>query len=151
MIQGVIVKELKVWPDDRGFLMEVFKQDEFEDIPVKQTTYTVAYPGTIKAFHWHKKQWDVWFFTSGSAQVVLSDLRKDSPTFGKTEVFYPGEHKRLLIAIPPHVAHGYRVLGTIPAALLYHTSEMYDVKNPDEERIPWNDKNIGFDWNTIFK
>ncbi len=49
------------------------------------------YPGVIKAFHYHEKQDDLWFFPSGNAQVVLYDLRKDSPTKGETNVHYMGE------------------------------------------------------------
>ena len=148
MIDGVIVKKPTVHSDDRGYLMEVLRDDEPVFHEVRQTTFTVAYPGVIKAFHWHKRQWDVWFFHFGSAQVVLYDMRKDSPTRGETQVLYAGERSPLVIAIPPGVAHGYRVLGTQPAGLLYHTTEHYDPADPDEERIPFDDPAIGFDWRT---
>ena len=84
----------------------------------------------------------------GSAQGVLYDMQKDSPTRGETQVLYAGERSPLVIAIPPGVAHGYRVLGTQPAGLLYHTTEHYDPADPDEERIPFDDPAIGFDWRT---
>ncbi len=154
-IDGVYVKQLKINSDDRGFLTELFKaDDEFvkkHNIVVKQTNFSVAYPGLIKAFHWHKKQWDIWFIASGNVQVVLHDMREKSPTYKKTQVIFAGETNRVLIAIPPFVAHGYRVLGNEPAALFYHVTETYDPKNPDEERIPHNDPKIGFDWTTKFK
>jgi dTDP-4-dehydrorhamnose 3,5-epimerase len=63
-------------------------------------------------------------------------------------VLFPGERTPLVIAIPPGVAHGYRVLGVQPAGLLYHTTEHYDPADPDEERIPFDDPKIGFDWRT---
>src|SRR5262249_51228481 len=115
---------------------------------VRQTTYTLSYPGVIKAFHWHRRQWDIWFFSSGAAQVVLHDLREGSPSSGRTEVLYAGARMPLVIAIPPGVAHGYRVLGDEPAGLFYHTTEHYDPAEPDEERIPFDDPRIGFDWRT---
>lgn len=148
MIDGVLVKKMQVFHDDRGFLMEVLKDGEPLFQNIKQTTFTEAYPGTIKAFHWHKRQYDMWFFTSGAAQVVLHDLRNDSPTYKETNVFYMGEANPMLLSIPPGVAHGYRVLGMKPAALFYHTTEAYDPANPDEERIPYDDPSIGFDWTT---
>jgi dTDP-4-dehydrorhamnose 3,5-epimerase len=147
-IEGVVVKEVRVHGDDRGYLMEIVRDDEPVFREVRQTTYTVAYPDVIKAFHWHRRQWDVWFFTSGMAQVVLHDLRDTSRTRGRTEVLYMGERRPLVVAIPPGVAHGYRVLGAAPAALLYHTTEHYDPADPDEERIPFDDPGIGFDWRT---
>src|SRR5207245_3566193 len=146
MIDGVVVKELVVHADDRGLLMEVVRDDEPVFRAVKQTTFTITYPGVIKAFHRHRRQWDVWFFAAGSAQVVLHDLRDGSPTRGRTDVLYAGERRPLVVAIPPGVAHGYRVLGSEPATLFYHTTERYDPA--DEERIPHDDARIGFDWRT---
>jgi len=148
MIDGVWLKRLAVHSDDRGSLMEVLRADDPGFVPIKQTTYTEAYPGVIKAFHWHRKQWDMWFFTSGTAQVVLYDLRPESPTHRQTDVVVMGERSPILLAIPIGVAHGYRVLGTKPAGLLYHTTEAYDPADPDEERIPHDDPTIGLDWTT---
>jgi dTDP-4-dehydrorhamnose 3,5-epimerase len=148
VIDGVVLKECRVHPDDRGLLIEVVRDDEPVFRPVKQTTFTLAYPGVIKAFHWHRRQWDVWFFTSGMAQVVLHDLREGSRTRGHTDVFVMGERRPASVAIPPGVAHGYRVLGTVPAGLVYHTTERYDPGDPDEERLPFDDPGIGFDWRT---
>jgi len=148
MIDGVHVKRLTVHSDDRGLLMEVLRADDPCYVPIKQTTYTEAYPGVIKAFHWHRKQWDLWFFASGTAQVVLYDLRPESPTHRRTDVVIMGARAPILLAIPIGVAHGYRVLGTKPAGLFYHTTEAYDPADPDEERIPWDDPTIGFDWTT---
>ncbi len=149
MIKDVKIKQLVIRPDDRGFFAEVFKEatDDFL-VPIKQTSYTETYPGVIKAFHWHKRQWDLWFVVRGMAQAVLIDLRKDSPTYKETQVIFAGERNPVLIFIPPHVAHGYKVLGNEKVGLLYHTTESYDPKNPDEERIDWNSPEIGFDWTT---
>ncbi len=148
MIEGVKIKEIKRICDDRGMFSEVIKFGEDTYCEVKQTSYTVTYPGVIKAFHWHKRQYDVWFPVSGEMQIVLYDLREDSSTKGETQVIYAGESNPLLVLIPPGVVHGYRVLGNEKCALFYHTSQAYDPKDPDEERIPFDDPSIGFDWST---
>ena len=148
MIRGVTLKPLKVFCDDRGYLMEVLRADDPFFRGFGQSTYTVAYPGTIKAFHWHRRQDDLWFVLGGMAQVVLYDLRDDSPTHGQTDVYYLGENNRQLLVIPKGVAHGYRALGSEPTLLLYHTTEPYDASDPDEERLPHDDPKIGFDWST---
>lgn len=148
MINGIIIKNLKILADDRGILTELLKQGEPTFAQIKQTTYTETYPGVIKAFHWHKKQTDIWFFSSGMAQVVLYDLRQDSSTYQETDVFYLGEKNPCLLLIPPGIAHGYRVLGHKPACLFYHATEIYDPANPDEQRIPFDSPEIGFDWLT---
>jgi len=148
MIDGVKIKQLKIFTDDRGFLTEILKEGEEVFKEIKQATYTESYPGVIKAFHWHKKQWDIWFIAGGMAQVVLHDLRKDSPTYKKTDVFYLGDDNRQVLLIPPGVAHGYRVLGKKRARLMYFVTEKYNPETPDEERIPFDDKEINFDWTT---
>jgi dTDP-4-dehydrorhamnose 3,5-epimerase len=148
MIDGVVVKPIKRYSDDRGFFAEIIKSGEESFHEVKQTSYTETHPGVIKAFHWHKKQWDVWFVVRGMAQVVLHDMREDSATKGQTQVIYAGQDNPVLIAIPPFVAHGYRVLGNEKVCLFYHTSEAYNPAEPDEERIAFDDPQIGFDWST---
>lgn len=148
MIDGVKIKQLRKFADDRGFFAEILKFGEETFHEAKQTSYSETFPGVIKAFHWHKKQWDVWFICRGNAQVVLHDLRQESATRNETQVVFAGENNPVVIAIPPGVAHGYRVLGNEKVGLFYHISEPYDSQNPDEERIPWDDAKIGFDWST---
>lgn len=146
MIKDVKIKKITSNYDDRGFFAEIIKFGEETFHPVKQTSYTESYPGIIKAFHWHKKQNETWFVLKGNAKIVLNDIRLDSPTKGETNVFYSGESNKMLIYIPIGVAHGYQVLGNAPIGLLYHTSEAYNPQDPDEQRIPFNDPEINFDW-----
>lgn len=159
MISGVKIKELKVFkdipdtPDEEknkpGFLMEVLRSDEGLLEKFGQTTFTVAYKGTIKAFHWHKKQDDLWFVATGKAVVVLHDLREDSETKGETQEITAGTDDYKLILIPKGVAHGYKVLSEEPVLLFYHTTEPYNLKEPDEERVAYDDPKIGFDWRKL--
>lgn len=155
MIDGVRIKELKVHRDvpDRkedigtpGFLVEVVRDDDGLLERFGQSTFTVTYPGTIKAFHYHEHQDDLWFVASGKALVVLHDLRKDSPTFGKTQVLEAGTDEYKLIFIPIGVAHGFKALGNDPVLLFYHTTRSYDPAHPDEKRMPFDDPTINFDW-----
>lgn len=148
MINDVIVKKLVRHLDDRGFFMEILRDDENLLKRFGQASMSKSYPGVIKAFHYHERQDDIWFFPVGNAQVVLYDLRENSSTKGETNVFYMGEDNPIVVVIPKGVAHGYRVLGNEPACIVYFTTESYDLKNPDEKRVDWNDPSIGFDWTT---
>ncbi len=148
MIKDVLEKKLVKHTDDRGVFMEILRDDDNLLKRFGQASMSMSYPGVIKAFHYHKEQDDLWFFPSGNAQVVLYDMREDSPTKGETNVFYMGENNPILLYIPVGVAHGYRVLGNTPAAIVYFTTKSYDPKDPDELRIPWDDSTIGFDWST---
>lgn len=151
MIEGVKVKKLVKHCDDRGFFMELVRDDDHLLASFGQASMSMSYPGVIKAFHYHEKQDDVWFFPSGNAQVVLYDLREESPTNGQTDVFYMGEDNPICLLIPKGVAHGYRVLGEKCATIIYFTTEIYDPRQPDEHRIAWDDPAIGFNWSTKFK
>lgn len=149
MIEGVKVKKLVKHCDDRGFFTELVRDDEPELLSrFGQASCSMSYPGVIKAFHYHEKQDDLWFFPSGNAQVVLYDLRAGSSTKGETDVYYMGEENPIMLLIPKGVAHGYRVLGQRPATIIYFTTESYNPKNPDEKRINWDDSKIGFSWET---
>ena len=88
------IKNLKVHQDipdvqeritKTGFLMEVLRDDDDLLSKFGQSTFTVAYKDTIKAFHWHEKQDDLWFVASGSAIIVLHDLRNESSSYGFTD------------------------------------------------------------------
>lgn len=150
MIEGVAVKQLTTHAEDSGYLREILRDDDGLLSRFGQSTVTVAYPGFIKAFHWHKDQDDLWYVADGMIQVVLYDRRPDSKTKGETQVMFAGDHAPILIRIPAGVAHGYKVLGTKPALLLYHSTKSYVAADPDEQRIPYDDPEIGFDWTTKY-
>ena len=145
-IDGVKIKKLVKHCDERGYFLEVLRDDDELLERFGQSSYTIAYPGVIKAFHWHEKQYDLWFFGRGEARVVLYDLRPESSTYKKFQQVFAGEREPVLIVIPPRVAHGYQVLGSAPAGLFYHTTLSYDRDNPDEGRIPYDDPELGFPW-----
>lgn len=146
MIDGVEVKKLVTHCDDRGFFREILRDDDNFLVKFGQTSVTTTYPGVIKAFHWHKRQDDIWYVASGMARVVLHDMRDNSRTKGETDVIFAGENNPVLIKIPIGVAHGYQVIGNTPVVLFYHTTESYNPADPDEERIAFDDPKIGFDW-----
>lgn len=159
-IHDVKVKTLVKHADARGFFTEQLKRGDLDDDgrPLiceqrfAQTSRSVVYarggnpPEPIKAFHWHRKQWDFWDVISGNARVVLVDLRHDSPTAGAVQVLTAGEDAPRVVAIPPLVAHGYQCLGLRDVHLVYYVTEPYDAECPDEGRIPWDDRRIAFDW-----
>ena len=159
-IHDVRVKTFRKWADPRGYFIEQLKRGDLDDDgnlfipdqPFSQMSRSLAYarggnpPELIKAFHWHKKQWDYWDIVQGNARVVLVDLRPESPTCGVVQSLVLGEHAPRMVAIPPLVAHGYQILDLRDVTLNYYVSEPYDPGDPDEGRIPWDDPRIGYDW-----
>lgn len=159
-IDGVMVKTFTKHADQRGYFIEQLKRGDLDDEgnpfipaqPFAQMSRSLAYarggnpPELIKAFHWHRKQWDYWDIVAGNARVVLCDLREGSPTEGRIQVVMLGEHAPRMVAIPPYVAHGYQCVSMQDVILNYYVTEPYDPADPDEGRILWNDPRIGFDW-----
>jgi dTDP-4-dehydrorhamnose 3,5-epimerase len=152
-IQGVEIQPYTLWPDDRGYFLEVIRigQGLPADFPATTTQVSTAlsYPGTIKAFHFHRFQTDLWVPAIGMFQVGLVDLRPESPTFGKKNTIYVGALKTWQIRIPPGVGHGYKVISEQPGVLVYVTDRNYDPQ--DEGRICYNDPSIAYDWETQHK
>jgi dTDP-4-dehydrorhamnose 3,5-epimerase len=156
LIDGVKIEPLQVYPDDRGFFMELARLGKglaAQMVPEGdrqiQVSFTLTYPGTIKAIHYHSQQTDLWAPVSGMVQVFLYDLRRHSKTFGLINTIYVGRFRPWEILIPPGVGHGYKALGVEPIQLLYFTDRHY---NPaDELRIAYNDPAIAYDWETQHK
>src|SRR5215467_12975414 len=94
LISGVKLAAFSVFPDDRGYFLEVqrFGQGLASEFPAStsQVSFAMNYPGTIKAFHYHLQQTDCWTPAKGLFQTVLVDLRRGSPTFGLRNTFYLG-------------------------------------------------------------
>jgi dTDP-4-dehydrorhamnose 3,5-epimerase len=153
LIEGVRLQAMALWPDDRGYFLEVQRLGHglASHFPVDSTQVSAAlnYPGTVKAFHYHLHQTDCWTPVAGLLQVALVDLRAGLATYGARNTLYVGALRPWQILIPPGVAHGYKVVGRDPALLVYLTDRFYDPA--DEGRIPYDDPHIRYDWETQHK
>jgi dTDP-4-dehydrorhamnose 3,5-epimerase len=156
LIDGVQIEPLQIYPDDRGFFTELARLGKGlaanmvpDAVHKIQVSLTLSYPGTIKAIHYHSEQTDLWAPVSGMVQVFLYDLRRHSKTFGTINTIFVGRFQPWEILIPPGVGHGYKALGTEPIQLVYFTDRHY---NPaDELRLPYNQPDIAYDWETQHK
>jgi len=153
LIAGVRVVPHQLWPDDRGYFLEVLRMGQglVTAFPAAETQVSAAlgYPGAIKAFHYHLRQTDAWTPAQGMFQVALVDLRRGSATFGARNTLYVGALRPWQILIPPGVAHGYKIIGTGPAMLVYATDRFYDPA--DEGRLPFDHPSSAYDWETQHK
>lgn len=153
LIRGVRIERLQFWPDDRGYFLEVMRQGMGLSAELGtgalQVSCALSYPGTIKALHYHFDQTDLWAPVQGQLQVCLFDMRAGSETFGACNTLFIGTLQPWQLLIPPGVGHGYKVVGPDPAILVYVTNRFY---NPaDEGRLPYNDPDLNYDWETQHK
>jgi len=146
MIDGVRLKNLKVIPDERGWLMEMLRCDDEMFVKFGQVYLSVVYPGVVKGWHYHRVQTDSFTVVKGMAKVVLYDGREDSPTYQELNEFFLGDRNPLLLVIPPLVVHGMKGIGPEPAYLINCPTEPYNYENPDEYRIDPHGDEIPYDW-----
>ena len=146
LIEGVKVKELKVIPDERGRLMEMLRADDDLFMRFGQIYMTTAYPGVVKAWHYHKKQTDNFVVVKGMMKVVLYDERESSSTRGEVNEFFMGVHNPILLQIPPRVHHGFKCVSDGEAIVINIPTQMYDYDNPDEYRVDPHHNKIPYDW-----
>ncbi len=146
MIEGSWIKQLKLMCDERGRLMEVFRCDEEGFVKFGQVYMTTAYPGVVKAWHYHKLQADHFACLKGMMKLVLYDSRKTSKTRGKVQEIFLGEYQPLLVKIPKGVYHGFKCVSTEEALVINIPDEAYNRHQPDEYRLPAHTKKIPYDW-----
>ncbi len=141
-LQGVVIKELKTWGDDRGFFREIVRVTDsfFGEAAFGQWSHSRMVKDVVKAWHYHHIQTDWWYLGAGAARMVLWDMRAKSTSKDETFELVIGDDSQfgaspVCVKIPPGVAHGLRVLSS-EAHLFYITSHTY---NPaDEGRFPFD-------------
>ena len=151
MIESVVLKKLRVIPDERGHLMEIFRCDDPEFRKFGQVYVTTNYPGVVKAWHYHEFQWDNVACVKGVIKLVLFDGRSGSATQGEVNEFFIGEHNPALIVIPPNVFHGWKCVSESESIVVNIPTEKYDYDKPDEHRFPFDTDKIPYDWNIVME
>lgn len=144
-IEGVQLINLQMFVDDGGALAEIARYDDsgnYKLIPefkVRQVTFSQMLPGTIKAFHLHYNQEDLWFILPGDRLLIgLFDARKDSPTYRHQMRFVMGAGRAQVLYIPRGVAHGLANPYDKVANMIYQVNQAFDPDQPDEHRLPWD-------------
>ena len=148
MIDGIKVRDLQVNADDRGHLVEIFREDwELYDPEPTMSYYSMSYPGVVRAWHRHHRgQVDHFVCPKGRIKIGVYDDRDGSPTREELNTFVVGEHSQQVVRIPGDCWHGFMTIGDEPAFLINFPTNLYDYDDPDEERLPPHTDEIPLDW-----
>ncbi len=148
-LNGVVVLAPEVFQDSRGFFMETYRDDQFQEmgLPTKfvQDNHSGSVKGTVRGLHfqWEPPMGKLMRVTLGTAFLVAVDIRKGSPTLGKwVGVTASAENHRQVWA-PAGFARGFCVLSE-HAEIQYKCTGLYN--NKGESGILWNDPAIGIEW-----
>lgn len=146
---GLLVIKSKVFSDERGFFKETYQQHHYQAAGIKKTfvqdNFSRSSAGILRGLHYQIKQPQakLVFVVQGEILDVCVDLRKSSPTFGKSfQIKLTAENHQQLF-VPAGFAHGFYVLSP-QADFFYKCSDYY---SPEHERtLLWNDPALGIDW-----
>ncbi|MCX6796445.1 MAG: dTDP-4-dehydrorhamnose 3,5-epimerase family protein [Candidatus Falkowbacteria bacterium] len=139
MIKDVVIKKIKKIEDERGWLAEVFRNDEKNYQPIMSyVSFTKA--GVIRGPHEHQHQSDYFIFIGpGNFELHLWDSRPGSETEGEYVKMVVGEEEPVAVIVPPGVVHGYKCFSENGAYTFNLPDKLYQGKNKAEEadEIRW--------------
>ena len=146
MIEGLEFYERKRLKDERGFFMELWKDDQTIPHTFKQDNISHSKFGTLRGLHFQKEsmaQGKLVSVISGVVWDVVVDLRIDSKTYGEWYGITLSELNDTVMYVPPGFAHGFLTLS--PYAIFhYKCTEVYSKEH--EDSIVWDDPTLAIDW-----
>jgi dTDP-4-dehydrorhamnose 3,5-epimerase len=133
-IIDVIIWDLKKNQDKRGWLIELFRNDDIAEEFLPTMSYiSQTEPGIARGPHEHKDQADLFCFIGPSTfRLYLWDARKNSPTYGNKMIFDAGEMKPQAVIVPAGVVHAYKNVGSIPGWVINLPNRLYAGKGRKE-------------------
>ena len=149
-IKGVYVIEPRVFSDARGYFMEAWKQEEFNEhvgrVDFVQDNESKSSYGVLRGLHYQKgdaAQAKLVRVIKGKVVDVAVDIRRNSPTFGKHVMVELSEDNKRQFFIPRGFAHGFLVLSD-EAIFTYKVDNPYAPQA--DAGVRWNDPELGIKW-----
>lgn len=147
-IPGLLLLELKVHRDDRGFFTERYQEKDFQAAGITerfvQDNHSRSAPGVLRGLHFQPGQGKLVGAIRGRIWDVAVDLRPGSAAYGKHYGVELSDENGLLLWVPAGFAHGFCVIGQDPADVLYKVTALYDPKT--EKGLRWNDPELKISW-----
>jgi len=118
-IDGIKCRKLTKYNDHRGWLTEIFRQDELKGYDPAMCYISQTAPGVVRGPHEHREQTDYFVFTGpGTFEIHLWDNREKSVTYGYRQTFVAGNDCPMSVIIPPGVVHGYKNISDQPGLVV---------------------------------
>lgn len=148
-LNGLMVLQPEIFKDERGFFMEVYRQDIFTDLGLPmnfvQDNHSRSSKNVLRGLHfqWQPAMGKLMRVTQGEAFLVAVDIRKNSPTLGQWYGEIVNTENNKMVWAPAGFARGFCVLSDV-AEIQYKCTGIYN-KNA-ESGISYNDPEIGIKW-----
>ena len=144
-IKGVVVSRLNKAFDSRGWLAELFREDDLAEEFFPAMAYiSSTNPGITRGPHEHRDQADLFCFIGPSNfKLRLWDNRKDSETFECVMTMVVGEGNPAAVLIPAGVVHGYQNVGDVDGIVINCPNRLYAGAGRKEEVDEIRHENVG--------
>lgn len=148
-LEDVVVLEPEVFRDDRGFFMETYRRDQFEELGLPagfvQDNHSRSEGGVVRGLHFQYEppMGKLMRVTVGRAYLVAVDIRRGSPHLGKWVGLELSEENKRQVWAPAWYARGLCTLSDV-VEVQYKCTGIYS--KAGEASIRWNDPAIGVDW-----
>ena len=147
---GLMIVEPSAFEDQRGSFNEVFKLTDFKangiDKNFVQANISRSHKNVLRGLHYQNPpaaQGKLVGCLQGEVFDVVVDIRRGSPTYGKSFALTLNDKTRTMLYIPEGFAHGFYVLSE-EAQVIYYCTSFYS--QPHERSLIWNDPAIGIKW-----
>jgi dTDP-4-dehydrorhamnose 3,5-epimerase len=148
-LDGLVLLEPAVHGDDRGFLVETFRESDWRDLGVDtafvQQNSSRSVRGTLRGIHFQTRPGQAKLVRCSRGEIfdVAVDLRHGSPTFGQWEGYRLDDQLHRQLYLPVGFGHGFCVLSE-EADVSYQLSSYFDPET--EDGIAWDDPEVGIEW-----
>jgi dTDP-4-dehydrorhamnose 3,5-epimerase len=132
-IDGVECREWTQHHDHRGWLTEVYRQDELNGYEPAMCYLSLPVPGVTRGPQEHREQTDWFVFTGpGTFEIHLWDNRPESTTYGHRQTFVAGDDSPMCVIVPPGVVHGYKNIADVPGLVVNCPNRLFAGWNRSE-------------------
>jgi len=143
MIDGVVIKKLAQFHDERGKVMRLLDSSSENFAAINEVYFSCIYANAIKGWHRHKMMTLNYASIFGSVKCVLFDDRDNSPTKGVIQEIFLSPENYCLISVPPKIWNGFKGLGTdmstvVNCTSMIHKDDEVDKKDPFDNDIPYD-------------
>ena len=146
-LPDLVLLEPKVHGDERGFLVETFRQQVWANHgvggPFVQDNHSRSRRGILRGLHFQPGQGKLVRCSRGAIWDVAVDLRRDSATYRRWEGHELSDENHRQLWVPPGFAHGFCVLSDT-ADVAYKLTTYYDPQT--ESGIRWDDPDVAVEW-----
>jgi len=149
-LAGLLIIKPDVFEDERGYFFESYNRDKFLahgiDVTFVQDNESKSRKGVLRGLHFQNPPFDQGKLVRvmrGSVLDVAVDIRKNSPTYGKSSSIVLSGQNKWMYWIPTGFAHGFLTLED-DTIFFYKCTNVYNKES--EGAIRWNDPDLGIDW-----